>query len=83
VKPRVVSTVAAAWLAVLPITAAAQAYPAKPIRLIVPFALGGPNDVIGRIVGQKLTEAWGQTVVIESRGGAGGTIGVELIIDNS
>ena len=53
------------------------AYPAKPIRMIVPFAPGGPNDVIGRIVGQKLTEMWGQTVVVENRGGSGGTIGVD------
>lgn len=55
----------------------AQAYPAKPIRMIVPFAPGGPNDVIGRIVGQKLTETWGQPVIIENRGGSGGTIGVD------
>ena len=55
----------------------AQAYPAKPIRMIVPFAPAGPNDVIGRIVGQKLTETWGQPVVIENRGGSGGTIGVD------
>ena len=55
----------------------AQAYPTKPIRLIVPFAPGGPNDVIGRLVGQKITEQLGQAVVIENRGGAGGTIGLD------
>ena len=59
--------------------AAAQAanYPAKAIRIIVPFAPGGPNDILGRIVGQKLNELWGRPVVIENRGGAGGTIGVD------
>lgn len=61
----------------MPMALVAQSYPVKPIRMIVPFAPGGPNDVIGRIIGQKLTEAWGQTVVVENRGGAGGTIGVE------
>ena len=58
--------------------AAAQAYPVKPLRLIVPFAPGGPNDLLGRLVGQKLTEAWGQAVVIENRGGAGGTVGLDV-----
>src|SRR5687767_4786250 len=73
-------TVAGALLALAPFAverAAAQQYPVKPIRMIVPFAPGGPNDVIGRIIGHKLTEVWGQTVVIENRGGAGGTIGVD------
>ncbi len=71
---------AGALLALAPFAverAAAQQYPVKPIRMIVPFAPGGPNDVIGRIIGHKLTEVWGQTVVIENRGGAGGTIGVD------
>ncbi len=69
--------------ATMPLTAAlAQpgnaAYPAKPIKIIVPFAPSGPNDIIARVVGQKLNETWGHAVVIENRGGAGGTIGVEL-----
>src|SRR5580698_6005640 len=55
--------------------AAAQDYPAKPITLIVPYPAGGGVDTMGRIVGQKLTEALGQQVVIENRGGAGGMIG--------
>jgi Tripartite tricarboxylate transporter family receptor len=55
--------------------AAAQTYPVKPIRLIVPFAPGGPADVIGRIIGQQLNVVLGQSFVIENRGGAGGTIG--------
>jgi tripartite-type tricarboxylate transporter receptor subunit TctC len=59
-------------------TAAAQNYPTKPIRLIAPFSTGGSTDLLARIMGQKLTEAWGQQVIVENRGGAGGTIGVEL-----
>ena len=58
--------------------AQAQSYPAKPIRLIAPFPPGGSTDLLARLIGQKLTEAWGQQVVVENRGGAGGTIGVEL-----
>ena len=56
----------------------ASAYPNKPIRLIVPFAAGGPMDIMSRAIGEKLTALWGQQVVIDNRGGAGGSIGVEL-----
>ncbi len=55
---------------------AAQGYPDKPLRLIVPFPPGGSNDVVARVIGAQLGERLGQTVVIDNRGGAGGTIGI-------
>ena len=58
--------------------AAAEAYPARPIRFIVPFPPGGGIDIVGRIVAQKLAEGLGQQVVIDNRGGAGGTIGTDI-----
>jgi tripartite-type tricarboxylate transporter receptor subunit TctC len=54
-------------------------YPSKPIRFVVPFVAGGPMDVIGRLVGQKLLAAWGQNVIIDNRAGAGGIIGTETV----
>lgn len=55
----------------------AQPYPSKPIRFIVPFTPGGSNDVLARIIGQKLSAAWGQPVVVENKPGAGGNLGAE------
>lgn len=56
----------------------AQSFPNKPIRIIVPFSAGGATDIVTRVVAQKLTEAWGQTMVVDNRAGASGNIGAEL-----
>jgi len=56
----------------------AQSYPSKPIRLIVPFPPGGPTDIFGRVLGQKMSQQLGQPILVENRGGAGGTIGAEV-----
>jgi tripartite-type tricarboxylate transporter receptor subunit TctC len=59
-------------------TAAAQPYPTKPIRWIIPFAPAGGNDLIARIIGQRLTGIWGQAVIVDNRPGAGGNIAAEI-----
>ena len=68
----------AAALAVYPALAQSP-FPAKSIRIIVPLAAGGPSDLLARTLGQKLTEAWGQPVVIDNRAGANGVVGSELV----
>lgn len=60
-------------------SAAAQAYPAKPVRLIVPFAPGGFTDVVARILGQKLSQSMGQQFIVENKPGAGSTIGTDFV----
>jgi tripartite-type tricarboxylate transporter receptor subunit TctC len=57
---------------------AAQGYPVKPIRIIVPFAAGGSSDIIARTIGQKFTESWGQQTIIENRAGGSSIIGTDL-----
>jgi tripartite-type tricarboxylate transporter receptor subunit TctC len=70
---------AASGLAALPFGALAQAYPAKPITVVVPFAAGGPTDALARILCQRMGEALGQQMIVENVGGAGGTIGVSKV----
>ena len=60
-------------------TSSGQVYPAKPVRIVVPYAAGGPYDDIVRTLGQRLTEIWGQAVIVENRGGAGGNIGADVV----
>jgi tripartite-type tricarboxylate transporter receptor subunit TctC len=57
----------------------AQTFPEKTVRIIVPNAAGGPSDLVGRLLAQKLTETWGQAVIVENRVGAGGAIGVDAV----
>src|SRR5437762_8630282 len=68
-------TVALICAMLFSLAAAAQSWPQKPVKFIVPFAPGGATDIAARMLGEKLTQIWGQTVVIENRAGAGGALG--------
>ena len=68
-----------AFLATLPIACLAQSYPSKPLRMIVPYPPGGAADLLGRLVGQKLSERVAQPVVVETRAGGGGNIGADYV----
>jgi tripartite-type tricarboxylate transporter receptor subunit TctC len=70
-------TLIAGLLFVFAGAAAAQAYPNKPIRIVVPYAAGGTSDILARQIGPKLTDAWGQPVVVENKPGANGNVGAD------
>ena len=70
---------AGAWCALVTTSVAAQDYPNKPVRLIVPYAAGGSSDILARLYGQRLSETLGQTFVVDNRPGAGGMIGTDLL----
>jgi tripartite-type tricarboxylate transporter receptor subunit TctC len=77
-KPVPVLFAVASVFCALPATA--QTYPSKPVRFVVPFVAGGPTDIQGRMLGEKLAQRLGQPVLIDNRGGAGGNIGMELTV---
>jgi tripartite-type tricarboxylate transporter receptor subunit TctC len=76
---RLAAPVAAAIALAVPLNAPAQGYPAKPVRIIVPFAAGGPADIYARVLGQRLQEPLGQSFVIDDRPGAGSIIGTDIV----
>jgi len=63
----------------LPVAATAQDFPVRPVRLVVPFAAGGVSDIIGRVLAARLQEPFGQPVIVDNRGGAGGSIGSDIV----
>ncbi|KWR92183.1 tripartite tricarboxylate transporter substrate binding protein [Cupriavidus sp. IDO] len=67
------------WLGAAPALAEAHAYPARPVRIVVPFAAGGPADVLARVVGEGLAKATTQSVLVDNKAGAAGTIGVDMV----
>src|ERR1043165_3907079 len=77
--PRQAALAAMLAAVLVPVPAAAQSYPAKPVRVIIVFPPGGSNDIVGRVVFQKVSEQLGQQFVIENRGGAAGTIGTDVV----
>jgi len=72
--------IAMTLLAALTLPADAQSYPSKPIRIVVPFTPGGGSDIVTRVIGPKLMDAWGQQVVVDNRAGASGIIGTEIAV---
>jgi tripartite-type tricarboxylate transporter receptor subunit TctC len=77
---KTVAALCALTAVVAVVSADAQEYPTKPVRFVVGFTAGGSNDTVARIIAQKLTENWGQNVVVDNRAGAGGTIAADQVV---
>lgn len=73
----VYAVAAAAWMCAA--AAYAQSYPAKPVRYVIPFPAGTGNDIVGRVIAERLARLWSQTVIVDNRGGASGTIGAAFV----
>jgi tripartite-type tricarboxylate transporter receptor subunit TctC len=71
--------VLAAALILFSVSAFGQAYPSKPVRMVVPFPAGGPADLVARLLSSRLPDIWGHPLVVENRGGAGGNIGTASV----
>src|SRR5205085_4745371 len=79
---RVICALAALIVLARPLAMSAERatdYPARPIRLVVPFVAGGSTDIIARVIGQKVAEQWGRQFVVDNRGGANGVIAMEIV----
>ena len=77
--PSITRLMLGAWLALFSMGLHAQDYPANPVRIIVPFAAGGPADIYARFIGQRLQDALGQTFIVDNRPGAGSIIGTDAV----
>ena len=78
-RPHFLSAAVLAALAMLAWPAAAQTWPAKPIRIVVPFPAGGTSDVLARLIGQKMSDSWGQPVLVDNKPGSSGNLGADLV----
>ncbi len=77
---RILAAGCALFFALLPTAVLGQAYPSKAIRVVVPFAPGGTSDIIGRTLGQRLSEAWMQPVIMDNRAGVAGSLGAQIVV---
>ncbi len=76
---RILTAVLSASLALLSWPVAAQTYPNRPIKIVVPFPAGGTSDVLARLIGQKMSESWGQSVVVDNKPGSSGNLGADMV----